>query len=51
MIHKNSDIQSKKIGNDTKIWQYCIVLPDAIIGKKLPNLLSLFYREQCSYWE
>ena len=33
MIHKNSDIQSKKIGNDTKIWQYCIVLPDAIIGK------------------
>ena len=32
MIHKNSDIQSKKIGNDTKIWQYCIILPDAIIG-------------------
>ena len=41
MIHKNSDIQSKKIGNDTKIWQYCIVLPDAIVVK-VPNLPRYF---------
>jgi acetyltransferase-like isoleucine patch superfamily enzyme/dTDP-4-dehydrorhamnose 3,5-epimerase-like enzyme len=32
-FHKLSDIQSEKIGAGTKIWQYCIVLPGAIIGK------------------
>ncbi len=31
-IHKLSDIQSTKIGKNTKIWQYCVVLPDAVIG-------------------
>ena len=32
MIHKLSDIQSSKIGKDTNIWQYCVVLPNAVIG-------------------
>jgi UDP-2-acetamido-3-amino-2,3-dideoxy-glucuronate N-acetyltransferase len=27
-----SDIQSKNIGDDTKIWQFCVVLPNAVIG-------------------
>jgi len=31
-IHPLSDVQSKKIGADTVIWQYAIVLPGAIIG-------------------
>jgi UDP-2-acetamido-3-amino-2,3-dideoxy-glucuronate N-acetyltransferase len=31
-IHPTSDVQSIKIGADTVIWQYTIVLPDAIIG-------------------
>lgn len=31
-IHVLSDVQSKNIGNNTKIWQYCVVLPNAIIG-------------------
>ncbi len=31
-IHVLSDVQSKIIGNNTKIWQYCVVLPNAIIG-------------------
>lgn len=33
MIHKLSDIQSKNIGENTNIWQYCVVLPKAKIGK------------------
>ncbi len=31
-IHVLSDVQSKIIGNNTNIWQYCVVLPNAIIG-------------------
>jgi len=33
MIHALSDVQSKTIGQNTKIWQFCVVLPAAIIGK------------------
>ena len=31
-IHSLSDVQTKSIGNNTTIWQYCVVLPGAIIG-------------------
>ncbi len=31
-IHQLSDVQSENIGNGTKIWQFCVVLPDAKIG-------------------
>lgn len=32
MIHPLSDVQSKNIGNNTNIWQFCVVLPEAKIG-------------------
>ena len=32
MIHELSDVQSRNIGNGTNIWQYCVVLPNAVIG-------------------
>lgn len=32
-IHPLSDVQSKNIGKDTIIWQFCIVLPKAKIGE------------------
>jgi acetyltransferase-like isoleucine patch superfamily enzyme len=32
MIHPTSDVQSKNIGEQTKIWQFVVVLPQAIIG-------------------
>lgn len=32
-IHPLSDVQSKNIGQDTKIWQFCVVLEKAVIGK------------------
>lgn len=31
-IHPFSDVQSQNIGENTMIWQYCVVLKDAIIG-------------------
>ncbi len=31
--HKFSDVQSEKIGKGTTIWQFVVVLPEAVIGK------------------
>jgi acetyltransferase-like isoleucine patch superfamily enzyme len=33
MIHPTADVQSTKIGSGTTIWQFCVVLKDAVIGK------------------
>ncbi len=33
MIHPLSDVQSKNIGDGTNIWQFCVVLEGAKIGK------------------
>lgn len=33
MIHALSDVQTKKIGKNTKIWQFCVVLEGAVIGE------------------
>lgn len=33
-IHHLTDIQTKKIGEGTKIWQFCVALPNATIGKE-----------------
>ena len=33
MIHSLSDVQSNKIGKNTNIWQFCIILEDASIGE------------------
>jgi len=33
MIHSTSEVKSKNIGKGTSIWQFCVVLEGAIIGK------------------
>ena len=33
MIHKSSDVQSKRIGQNTKVWQFCVILEGAYIGE------------------
>lgn len=32
-IHSLSDVQSKQIGNGTRVWQFAIILPGAIVGE------------------
>lgn len=32
MIHPLSDVKSNKIGENTNVWQFCVVLPEAEIG-------------------
>lgn len=33
-IHSSADVQAKIIGNGTRIWQYVVVLPNAVIGEE-----------------
>ncbi|MGX9457589.1 acyltransferase [Photobacterium damselae subsp. damselae] len=33
MIHSLSDVQSKNIGKNTRVWQFSIILKDAVIGE------------------
>ena len=32
-IHPLADVQSTNIGTDTTIWQFCVILKEAVIGK------------------
>ncbi len=32
MIHNLSDVQSNNIGENTNVWQFCVILPNAVIG-------------------
>lgn len=32
MIHPLANVQSKKIGKDTRVWQYVVILEKAVIG-------------------
>ena len=32
-IHPLADVKSKNIGKNTKIWQFCIVFENAVIGE------------------
>lgn len=34
MIHPTADVQTDKIGEGTTIWQFCVILPQAVIGKE-----------------
>jgi acetyltransferase-like isoleucine patch superfamily enzyme len=33
MIHPSSDVKAIRIGANTNIWQYCVIFPEASIGK------------------
>ncbi|MCR5622119.1 MAG: hypothetical protein K6G18_09710 [Treponema sp.] len=32
MIHPTAEVKSRNIGENTNIWQFCVVLPGARIG-------------------
>jgi UDP-2-acetamido-3-amino-2,3-dideoxy-glucuronate N-acetyltransferase len=43
-IHNLSDVQTKDIGQNTRIWQYCVILPNAQIGENC-NICSHVFIE------
>ena len=42
MIHKLSDVQSKNIGKNTNVWQFCVVLAGAKIGDNCNICANVF---------
>lgn len=42
MIHKLSDVQSKNIGINTNVWQFCVVLAGAKIGDNCNICANVF---------
>lgn len=42
MIHSTSEVKSSQIGEGTNIWQYCVVLEKAIIGKNCNINFNVF---------
>ncbi len=45
-IHPLSDVQSKNIGDGTIIWQFCVVLEKAVIGKNCNINFNVFIENQ-----
>lgn len=43
-VHRSSDVASRSIGANTKIWQFCVVLPGARIGQSC-NICSHVFIE------
>ena len=43
-VHKLADVQSSNIGKNTKVWQYCVILPNAVIGSNC-NICSHCFLE------
>lgn len=42
MIHELADVQSQSIGEGTNIWQFCVVLSDAVIGSNCNICAQVF---------
>lgn len=48
MIHPTADIQTKKIGENTLIWQYCVILEGATIGRNCNINYNVFIENDVS---
>lgn len=46
IIHPNSDVQSKNIGSNTHIWQYCVILPEVNIGSDCNICTNVFIENE-----
>ena len=42
MIHSLADVQTAKIGKNTRIWQFCVVLKEAQIGDNCNICMNVF---------
>ena len=42
MIHKLSDVQSEHIGQSTNVWQFVVILKDAVIGERCNICANVF---------
>lgn len=42
MIHESSEVLTNKIGRNTNIWQYCVILNNAVIGENCNINFNVF---------
>ena len=45
-IHALADVQSENIGDGTCVWQFCVILPNAVIGKNCNINCQVFIENQ-----
>ncbi|PQL92003.1 acyltransferase [Apibacter adventoris] len=45
-IHPTSEVQSKNIGDNTLIWQFCVILQNAVIGKNCNINFNVFIENE-----
>lgn len=45
-IHPLADVQTQFIGNNTKVWQFCVILAHAIIGDNCNICSHIFIENQ-----
>ena len=45
MIHSLADVKSPHIGKDTNIWQFCVVLSNAVIGSNCNICANCFIED------
>lgn len=46
MIHPTAEVQTKNIGEGTTIWQYCVILKNAKIGKNCNINFNVFIENE-----
>ena len=49
MIHPTSDVHSSRIGKNTLVWQFCVILKDAEIGEDC-NINANVFIENDKLW-
>lgn len=45
-IHPTSDVQSQNIGDNTLIWQFCVILKNAVIGENCNINCNVFIENE-----
>ena len=45
-IHPTSDVQTQHLGDKTQVWQFCVILPWAIIGQQVNICAHTFIENQ-----
>lgn len=47
-IHPTADVQTSRVGEDTRIWQHVVILPGARIGERCNICLNCFIENEVS---
>jgi acetyltransferase-like isoleucine patch superfamily enzyme len=46
LLHPTAEIQTSQIGDGTRVWQFCVILKNAVIGKDCNINMNVFIENQ-----